>query len=298
VEIHESTHLKFYNLQVDMTLSSFKEIALKYKVVFFDAYGVLRTHKGILPGVKEMLHFLEENDVAFYILTNDASRSPELLAKVYRDAGISEITSRKIISSGMLAREYIQHKVQKGRLAYLGTPESAHYIEKKGLTTISIRDLDIDSGEDISALILLDDEGFDWNVDLNKTLNLLRKHPIPVIVANTDVTYPVAKKDVAIAVGALGDLLETLALKTFIRFGKPDSQIFSFAYEFCIRENRVTKDDILMVGDSLSTDIIGGNKFGIDTCLVLTGNTLPESCDLMINSTGIIPDYICESVAM
>lgn len=281
-----------------MTLTSFKELALQYKVIFFDAYGVLRNHKGMLPGIQGMFRFLEDNDISFYILTNDASRSPQLLAKVYQDAGIPEITHKKIISSGMLARDYIQHKVQQGRLAYLGTEASAHYIQGKGLTTVSIGELDISTSDDISALILLDDEGFDWNIDLNKTLNLLRRRPIPVIVANTDVTYPMAKKDVAIAVGALGNMLETLANKTFIRFGKPDSQIFSFAYEFCLRKNKVTKNDILMVGDSLGTDIIGGNKFGIDTCLVLTGNTLPENCDLMIRSTGIIPDYICESVAL
>ncbi|MFT4072847.1 MAG: HAD-IIA family hydrolase [Dysgonamonadaceae bacterium] len=280
-----------------MNLSEFKKIAVNYKVIFFDAFGVLRTHKGILPGVKEMFHFLEEQNIAFYILTNDASRSPELLAKVYHDAGITEINSNKIISSGMLARDYILHKVKTGRLAYLGTQASAHYIEKEGITTISIRDLKLDDCEDISALILLDDEGFDWNVDLNKTLNLLRRKGVPVIVANTDISYPVAKKDVAIAIGALGDLLEKMALKTFIRFGKPDSQIFSFAYNYCTQENDVTKENILMVGDSLGTDIIGANKFGIDTCLVLTGNTLPENCDLMIRSTGIIPDFICESVA-
>jgi HAD superfamily hydrolase (TIGR01450 family) len=280
-----------------MNISEFKEIALKYKVIFFDAYGVLKTYKGILPGVKEMLVFLEENNIAFYILTNDASRSPQLLAKGYQDAGIHEVTEQKIISSGMLAREYIQNKVQHGRIAYLGTEDSAHYIENEGLKTVSIRDLDIDNCSDISALVLLDDEGYDWNVDLNKTLNLLRKQAIPVIVANTDGTYPVAKKDVAISVGAVGDMLEVLARKTFIRFGKPDSQIFSFAYEHCIKEHNVSKNDILMVGDSLITDIIGGNKFGIDTCLVLTGNILPERCELMINSYGIIPDYICESVA-
>jgi HAD superfamily hydrolase (TIGR01450 family) len=281
-----------------MGLDDFKEVALKYKVIFFDAYGVLRTYKGMLPGVKEMFGYLQKNNIAFYILTNDASRSPERLAQVYIDAGIEEVTEQKIISSGMLAREYIQNKVQRGRIAYLGTEASAHYIENEGVKTISIRELDLENCFDIKALVLLDDEGYDWNIDLIKALNLIRKRPVPVIVANTDGTYPVTRKDVAISVGAVGDMLEALARKTFIRFGKPDSQIFSFAYEYCAQKHDVTKKDILMVGDSLSTDIIGGNKFGIDTCLVLTGNTLPDSYELMIRSYGIIPDYICESVAI
>ena len=52
-----------------------------------------------------------------------------------------------------------------------------------------------------------------------------------------------------------------------------------------------------MVGDTLKTDIIGGNKYGIDTCLVLSGNVLEKNAELLINSTGIIPNYICRSIA-
>jgi HAD superfamily hydrolase (TIGR01450 family) len=279
-----------------MEILKFTDVVKEFKVVFFDSYGVLRNYKGIFPGIKEMFHYLKDAEIEFYILTNDASRSPEQLAEKFRVNGISEITPQKIISSGMLAREYLSYKVKGGTVVYLGTENSAHYIETIGLNTIPIRELDLENHDDISALVLLDDEGFDWNLDITKTLNLLRQRNIPVIVANTDSTYPVKKHDVAIAIGALADLLEPLARKTFIRFGKPDSQMFSFAYNYAFEDNYVSKKDILMVGDTLKTDIIGGNKFGIKTCLVLSGNTQPQFAELNIASTGIIPDYICESV--
>jgi HAD superfamily hydrolase (TIGR01450 family) len=279
-----------------MEILKFREVVKDYKVVFFDSYGVLRNYKGIFEGIKEMFQYLKSEGIEFYLLTNDASRSPEQLAEKFRVNGITEITPQKVISSGMLAREYLAYKVKGGTVVYLGTENSAHYIETVGLNTISINELDLGSTEDISALVLLDDEGFDWNLDITKTLNLLRKRNIPVIVANTDSTYPVKQHDVAIAIGALADLLEPLARKTFIRFGKPDSQMFSFAYNYAIEENFVSKKDILMVGDTLKTDIIGGNKFGIKTCLVLSGNTQPQYAELNIASTGIIPDYVCDSV--
>ena len=53
-----------------------------------------------------------------------------------------------------------------------------------------------------------------------------------------------------------------------------------------------------MVGDTLRTDILGGNKFGFDTVLVLTGNTQPQDAEIQIRSTGIIPTYVCESVVI
>ncbi|MDH3244734.1 MAG: HAD-IIA family hydrolase, partial [Saprospiraceae bacterium] len=231
-------------------------------------------------------------------LTNDASRGPAELANAYHKRGLTAIEAGKIISSGMLAREYLLYKVKQGTLAFLGTQASAHYIEAIGLKTISIKDVDLSDSEEISALVLLDDEGFDWNSDINKAINLLRRKNIPVIVANTDERYPVSQDHVAIAIGAVADMIERVVGKTFIRFGKPDSQMFHFAYEHMLQTVHVRKDQILMVGDTLTTDIMGGNKFGIDTMLVLSGNTQPEKARLLIRTTGIIPNFICNSIAL
>ena len=55
----------------------------------------------------------------------------------------------------------------------------------------------------------------------------------------------------------------------------------------------IDKKDILMAGDTLETDILGGNKFGVQTVLVLSGIS-EENTQLLIQSKGIIPDYICK----
>jgi HAD superfamily hydrolase (TIGR01450 family) len=277
---------------------SFAEVALRYRAIFFDAYGVLRNSSGLIPGVSEMLDFLAEHDIDYYVLTNDASRSPALLAAKYHQYGIPQITADKIVSSGMLARDYLQQKVREGAVAYLGTESSAHYLEELGLQTVAIRALDLDFCEEINCLVVLDDEGFDWNTDINKTINLLRRRNIPVVIANTDLSYPTSMSQVAAATGAVANLIESVLGKQFLRFGKPGAQMFIFAYEHIQQFRPVPKIDILMVGDTLHTDILGGNKFGLDTCLVLSGNTLPDQYAYRIRSTGIIPDFVCESVAV
>lgn len=282
-----------------MRLKNFKSIVSQYKIVFFDAFGVLKNYKGLIPGIENTFQFLKEEGIDYFILTNDASRSPHQLAENYQRLGIHEITEHKMVSSGMLAREYLRLKVKKGSVAYLGTDQSAHYIETLGLHTVPISQLDLDKIDDISALVFLDDEGFDWNHDINKVVNLLRRRNMPVIVANTDKTYPMAKHEVAIAIGGIADMVEHIVGKKFLRFGKPDAQMFIFAYEHALSNGHmVDKADILMVGDTLVTDIIGGNKFGLDTVLVLSGNTQPEQADVRINSTGIIPTFICESAVV
>ena len=281
-----------------METTDFFEVAKRYKVLFFDAYGVLKNSGGILEGIDRTFDFLLEADIDFYIVTNDASRSPQRLAAAYIEQGLAMVDADRIISSGMLATEYLRLKVKTGSVAYLGTEASAHYLQEVGLDTLSIADVDLDQCEDINALVFLDDEGFDWNRDINKIVNLLRQRNIPAMVANTDRSYPVSSKEVAVAVGGVADMVEAITGRRFIKFGKPDAQMFIFAYDHSQRAQEVGKEQILMVGDTLTTDILGGNKFGIDTALVLSGNTLRESAAEQIHATGIIPDYICESAVI
>jgi ribonucleotide monophosphatase NagD (HAD superfamily) len=98
-----------------MRITEFKSIVTQYKTVFFDAFGVIKNHKGIIPGIEKTFEFLDAHDINYFILTNDASRSPEALTHTYLRSGITSITPEKIISSGMLARDWLSLKIRKVR---------------------------------------------------------------------------------------------------------------------------------------------------------------------------------------
>lgn len=281
-----------------MQIESFKSLLPKYKCIFFDAFGVLKTYNGLLPGIENTFDYLKQQGQDYYIVTNDASRSPEQLAESYHKLGLFSITADKIISSGMITKEYIDLKVDGGIVAYLGTANSANYLVSDGIKMLPVSAIDDSNIGEVNALVLLDDEGFNWFHDLNKTVNLLRKRTIPAIVANTDNTYPLTKNDVAIAIGGVATMIESILGRRFIRFGKPDSQMFMFAYDMLRQKMAINKREILMVGDTLHTDILGGNKFGLDTALVLTGNTRIDDAETKIKSTGIVPTHICESAVI
>lgn len=277
---------------------NFKDIVDQYKVIFFDAFGVIKNYQGLVPGMDKTFAYLDSQKKKYYIVTNDASRSPIQLADSFHKIGLPTIKYGHIISSGMLAKEYLDLKVHHGIVAYLGTANSAHYIETSGLHTLPVSMIDDSNIDQVNALVLLDDEGFNWFHDLNKAVNLLRRRNIPTIVANTDLAYPLSVSDVAIAIGGLATMLENILGKKFIRFGKPDSQMFMFAYDLVREKIPIGKKDILMVGDTLHTDILGGNKFGLDTVLVFTGNTLAADAETRITSTGIVPTYICDTAVI
>jgi HAD superfamily hydrolase (TIGR01450 family) len=281
---------------VTVASTSFAQAVDPYKVVFFDAYGVLKNSRGIIPGVADVLLWLLRSGRDMYVVTNDASKSPGEMAQSYVHPTYGPLLSaNRIISSGLLAKDFLRSKVRSGKVAYLGKPASAFYIQSAGLDALPISRATL--ADNIRAIVLLDDEGFDWFSDLNRTLNLCRSLDIPVIVANSDTSYPVSGNEVAVAVGGLATMIETIVGKRFIRFGKPDTMMFSYAFACaCSNNSQVSKHDVLMVGDTLHTDIYGANAFGIDTALVLSGNTRPENAGVQISASGIIPDHLCESI--
>src|SRR5690606_19125438 len=157
--------------------------APKYKVFFFDAYGVLKSSSGLIEGVMDVLAWLTRTGKDVYVITNDASKSPAAMAAAYThpEHGML-IPASKNISSGLLAKDFLRSKVKTGNVAYLGKESSAFYIESAGLSAIPVAKCRPE--DEPRALALLDDEGFDWFTDLNRAVNLLRKVSIPVVVAN------------------------------------------------------------------------------------------------------------------
>jgi len=279
-----------------MKKASFRSLIKNYKVIFLDSYGVVKNHRGLIAGVPEIINEIKSLGKPLRILTNDASRSAERQVNKFERQGLVGLKKEEIITSGMMAKMFLSNKITGGKIAYLGTTQAAAYIIEAKLEAIPVGQVNEKNIKEISAMVFLDDEGFDWNFDINATVNLLRKKNIPAIVANSDKIYPVAKNDVSIATGGIAKLVESILGREFIHFGKPDSQMFMHAFEQLQKVGKFKRKDILMVGDTLHTDILGGNKFGISTLLVLSGNTRSENFETKIQATGVIPDYVADSI--
>ena len=65
------------------------------------------------------------------------------------------------------------------------------------------------------------------------------------------------------AASAVGDYFVDWIISEEVGFAKPDPRIFDVAFE---RMGRPAKEGVLIIGDSLSSDIAGGIAYGIDTC--------------------------------
>ncbi|WP_136603957.1 YjjG family noncanonical pyrimidine nucleotidase [Paenibacillus dokdonensis] len=84
----------------------------------------------------------------------------------------------------------------------------------------------------------------------------------------------------------LKDFFEAVIVSEDTGFQKPQPGIFEHAFS---KIGSAEKEKMLMVGDSLTSDIQGGNNVGIDTCWY-NPNRLP-------NTTGIVPTYEIHDLA-
>ena len=80
-------------------IDNFKSIVDKYDIIFFDTFGVIKTYQGLVPGIERTFEYLEAKGKEYYIVTNDASRSPVELAEAYHKYGLNVISADRIISS-------------------------------------------------------------------------------------------------------------------------------------------------------------------------------------------------------
>lgn len=71
-----------------------------------------------------------------------------------------------------------------------------------------------------------------------------------------------------------------------IGFQKPKTEFFNY----CIGKINADKKDILMIGDSLTSDILGGYQSGIDTCYI-------NPTSLVLKNEDIKPTYIIPNIS-
>ncbi|MET0989226.1 MAG: HAD hydrolase-like protein, partial [Glaciihabitans sp.] len=106
---------------------------------------------------------------------------------------------------------------------------------------------------------------------------------IPWVATNTDWTIPVAR-GVAPGNGTLVSAVHTAVGRLPVVAGKPEAAIFEVAVD------RFGASAPLFIGDRLDTDILGANRAGIVSALVLTG--IDQAKQVLAADANSRPRYI------
>ena len=271
---------------------TFAQLLEQFDVILFDSDGVLVRWPTAIPHAPEAIAKLNALGKPYFVLTNDASQVAETRAAHYAQLGLA-IDPDKIISSGMLLKAWFkEHGLQGARCVVLGTEDSIKYVRDAGGQVVPFN-------EGFDVLVVGDQDGFPFLDATRAVLSTLfrqldRGDTARLVVPNPDLYYP-ERDGFGFASGSVAGMFEAaLNLRypdrpdlTFARLGKPHPAMFEEIFR------RTPTRNLVMIGDTPSTDIRGANNVGVTSVLVETGG---GSVDLGSLPEGDRPDYMLESL--
>ncbi len=255
-----------YNFKVIKNLS---EIEINFNAFIIDIWGVL--WDGIEPykHSKSTLKKLREKNKPVILLSN-APRRSDLVASRLLSIGIDKSFYNTIISSGEVCRE--DCLANNNKLTKLGY--NYYFIGQEEDKDIA-KDLKIKEVNNLkqsSFILVCGTRSFSDTLDDYKTeLDEGLKYNLPLICANPDRIVIRQNGDILICAGLMADYYQNNGGKV-IRYGKPFKRVFEKSFKYFQNLNsNIKSNNILVIGDSLETDILGADKIGFTSLLVANG---------------------------
>ena len=267
-------------------LSGLAAVADRYDALLLDLWGVIHDGTNLYPGVHAALTQLRKDGKKIIMLSN-APRRAHKVEKVLNGLGIGALLYDAIVSSG------------ESGYAWMGSSQNtvgSHYFYIG-----PDKDLDVADGLDFTKTQSLEEATFLLNVgfgsdeqspdDWTPVLTHALEKEVPMICLNPDLEVVKLTGERFPCAGVIARAYEAMGGEV-IWFGKPYKRV----YDDCLRHMpSVGKSRILAVGDSLDTDIMGAQDFGIDSALVMGGilkTKSREQIEAMCDERGLDPTYI------
>lgn len=233
---------------------------MKYKGYLIDLDGTLYVGNKRLKEAEVFIKLLQEKNIPFLFVTNNSTKTPEMVAKSLEEKCELYVTPDHIYTSGMAAVEFLLEN-------YNG--QIGHVIGSESLRQ-QVSDAGFKLDEKAPQFIL---QGMDVTVTYDRIKNacLAIQNGAKYILTNVDKQFPTEHGFIPGA-GALSEMIiATTGVQPTI-IGKPSSIIM----EGALKRLNLDRKDVLMVGDNYLTDILSGIQNNVPTLLTLTGVTQLE----------------------
>ncbi|NPA30948.1 MAG: HAD-IIA family hydrolase [Chloroflexi bacterium] len=246
--------------------------------LILDMDGVLWRGSQPLGDLPALFRRLEDLGLRWVFVTNNATRSPADYVEKLARFGVPA-QEEDILNSALAAVAALRERWPQG--------DAVVHVLGEG----ALRDLIAQAGFSITAQPQAD--AVVVALDRSCTYAALERATYAIrggawfVGTNPDRTYPTPQ---GLAPGA-GALLAALEAATDVAptiVGKPEPWLFRLA----LQRLNARPEQVLMVGDRLETDILGAQRLGIPTALVLSGVTTREQADAWSPPPHLIaPDF-------
>lgn len=252
----------------------------------FDAFGVLNVGETPISSAVDCVSALRRMGKQVRVLTNAASLREQAAYDKFLALGY-DFSADEIVSSRQVLIDAIRQRELTGQWGCIAPGETI------------FDDLPVDASSfdpakgDFDGIIFI--KGAGWDREQNELLkDWFRSNRVPFLVGNPDLVAP--RGDwFSVEPGAYAhDIADDTGLSLEF-FGKPFKNAFDAVYASL--GGHIARDRILMVGDTLHTDILGGAAAGFKTCLVTDHGVLKDLDHMAcIEESNIVPDYIVPTI--
>ncbi len=250
------------------------------KVFLFDLDGTIYRDGVLIGNVKETLATLRAQGSKIAYLTNNSSCTSESYLQKLTKIGIYE--EGDIIYSSLDCTVDFLKKNRAGKKVYpLAVGEVKAYLEAQGIAV-----MDNENAREADILLLTFDK--ELNYEKMVIANELMATGKEYIATHPDFVCPTR----GISIPDAGSFIELFKASNGripdIVLGKPST----YMADFLIDGLGIQREQVMMVGDRLYTDIQFGLNAGVHTTLVLSGETTKEQYE----KSGVKAEYVLANV--
>lgn len=245
------------------------------KLFLFDIDGTLALGDTLFDGSRELLSHIASIGGKSYFITNNSTKSGVDYVKKFRQSFQLETTEDLFVTSGFMTIRFLKEHFAGEKIYCLGTHSFVEELRRNGLLITETIEPNISC-----ALV-----GFDNELTYHKLeiiCELLSTTEIPFYATNPDLCCPVPFGFVPDC-GSICGMIENSTGKSPVYLGKPNALVV----DWCLKASGFSKEETLVVGDRLYTDIACGINAGVDTCVLFTG----EAKKTDLETTPYPPSY-------
>ncbi len=241
---------------------------LKYKKLFlFDIDGTVSVGNEFIPGAKELLEYILKSGGKYIFITNNSTKSVNDYIFKFNTMGL-KTTEENFVTAASASVKYLREKYCGRKIYTIGTKSFVSELKNNGINAIEEFD------DNISCVLV----GFDNELTYEKIETACR------ILSLTNADYAATNPDLVCPApfgfipdcGSICRMISEAVKKEPVFIGKPERLIV----DMCLEKTGCTKEETVIAGDRLYTDILLGVKNDIDTIAVLTGETSREEIKL------------------
>jgi HAD superfamily hydrolase (TIGR01457 family) len=241
--------------------------------------GTIYLGDELIDGSKEFLETIKRRGKRYIFLTNNSSKSKETYVEKLNNLGI-QASEEEVFTSGEATTMYLKKEKEGARVYLLGTKALEEEFRRAGFV------LEKERHKNIDYVVL----GFDTTLTYEKLWAACEyiSEGVEYIATHPDFNCPLPNDKFMPDAGAMAALIQASTGKTPKVIGKPNKEVVeSIASKYGLK-----KEDMVIVGDRLYTDIKTGKNAGISSVLVYSGETKKED----YKNSEIRADYVFDSV--